>query len=401
MTDIADRPGSDMTDPHASIDDDLGWTSPEMYPRVHNLSAAFMYKAIVRPSVPEQPEYVTVRIPRGDVGLEVAVAQWNMLWEAGQFRRRMFSEDDLPGVLGRVADRGDVNVVFVPRTQSRYYEYAPLFHLLPRASVQRHGLPLLRGGQWPYLMAHRDDTQGLPVDFEARLARAWAGQVWKHLMPASKMRGFTQTDPIKLLAHNLDFWLPPVTEVMQDILRELPEVDNGIVDVAPPLEDGSILEGATMANPRMGSELWAGEAEAEEVTAWVVEQADADGRLRGILDAVRSNRVQDDFSDHWSFAREDFERKLHRKRSKVKVRFVELTETIPVQGPDTEVVGQTVVADFLALLDQRDRQIVVLLNSGTTKLTDAADILGYSNHSAVSKRLVRIRTEAAKFFDEN
>jgi len=40
-----------------------------------------------------------------------------------------------------------VNVAFVPRTASRYYEYAPLFHLLPRSTVERHGLPLLRGGQ--------------------------------------------------------------------------------------------------------------------------------------------------------------------------------------------------------------------------------------------------------------
>lgn len=37
-------------------------------------------------------------------------------------------------------------------------------------------------------------------------------------------------------------------------------------------------------------------------------KADADGRLRGILDAVRSNRVEDYFSDRWSYAREDFER---------------------------------------------------------------------------------------------
>jgi len=73
------------------------------------------------------------------------------------------------------------------------------------------------------------------------------------------------------------------------------------------------------------------------IVRWTVDEADAEGRLRGILDAVRSNRVEDDFSERWSFAREDFERKLYHKRSKVKVRFVELTDTIPVQGPETEV----------------------------------------------------------------
>ncbi|MFF5230279.1 hypothetical protein [Dactylosporangium sp. NPDC000521] len=126
-----------------------------------------------------------------------------------------------------------------------------------------------------------------------------------------------------------------------------------------------------------------------------MEQADAHGQLRGILDAVCSNRVEDDFSDRWSFAREDFERRLYRKRSKVKSRFVELTDTTPVAAPETEIDGQLVFADFLALLDPRGRQIVVLLNSGMTKLTDIADVLGYRNHSPVSKRLKRIREHAA------
>jgi hypothetical protein len=34
---------------------------------------------------------------------------------------------------------------------------------------------------------------------------------------------------------------------------------------------------------------------------------------------------------------EDFERRLYRKRAKIKVRFVELTDTITVQGPETEI----------------------------------------------------------------
>lgn len=119
----------------------------------------------------------------------------------------------------------------------------------------------------------------------------------------------------------------------------------------------------------------------------MVEAADAGGRLRAIVDAVRSNRVEDDFSDRWSYAREDFGRKLYHKRNKVRVRFVELTDTIPVQGPETEVEGNLVVGDFLALLDQRERQIVVLLCSGYTKVGEVASILGYKNHSPVSKYL--------------
>ena len=54
----------------------------------------------------------------------------------------------------------------------------------------------------------------------------------------------------------------------------------------------------------------------------------------------------------------------------------------------------------MALLDPVDRQVVVLLRSGMTSLTDVAGQLGYANHSAVSKRLTRIRQQARAFFDE-
>ncbi len=386
----------------SSVFEDPEQAAPDQYPRLWNVSAGFIYDRIIRAEVPEPPEYVTVLMPRdGFVELPVAVSEWNVLWEAGQFRRRMFSEEELPVELRKVADSGDINVVFVPRTRSRYHEYAPLFHLLPRTTVERFGLPLLRSGQWPFLVDTAAIDRYLPTDFEDRLSRAWAAVMWRHLVSGSSMGGFSSTDPIRLLAHNLDFWLPAVTEVMQDILRELPVVGNGVVEGRAPLIDGTFLEGAVMANPRMGSDLWRGEEDAAEAVVRTVEQADADGRLSGILDAVRSNRVEDDFSPYWTYAREDFERKLYRKRSKIKVSFVELSDTVTVQGPETEIVDRMVFGDFLALLDERNRQVVVLLRSGPTKLTEIANELGYASHSAVSKRLKHIREQAARHFDEH
>jgi hypothetical protein len=348
-------------DPHAERDDfdmrcevvldpDDEHASPDWYPRLGNISAAFIYCAVIRPDTPTRPEYVTMPMDIGgrsrDEGAAriVAVARWNMLWEAAQFRRRFFDEDEdsKPPQMAKIADQGDINVVFVPRTDTRYYEYAPLFHLLPRATLQRFGLPMLRAGQWP------------------------------------------------------------VTEVMEDEMRTWATVDNGIDSGQPiPLSDGSFLEGATVGNPRKGSDIWTGEDEAAEFVERIVGAADHDGRLRGILDAVRAHRVEDDFSDRWTYAKEDFERKLRRKRSKVKVTFVELPDTVPVQGPETEIVDRIVFSDFLTLLNPRDREVVVLLRNGTTKLTEIADIMGYRNHSPVSKRLARVRDMAARFFDDN
>ena len=383
--------------------EDPGRLSADQYPRVRNVSAGHFYKRVPRALAPVLPEYVTVPVPGSysdSTELLVAMAKWNLLWEAAQFRRRVFAEDELPAQLREVADRGDVNVVFVPRTHGRYYEYAPLFHLLSRSQAERHRLPLLRLGIWPFLAETAPVDRYLPADFEARLSRAWASAVWRHLMPGSPLRAFSSSDPIRLLAHNLDFWLPPVTAAIEEILRDFPVVDGGMSEEPVRLEDGTIFDGLVAAGPRMGGDLWYGEAEAAEVVQLAVEHADTDGRLRGILEAVRSNRVEDDFSEHWSYAREDFERKLYRKRAKIKVRFVELTDTIPVQGPETEIEDNLVFADFLALLDERERQVVVLLRSGTTKVGEVASALGYKNHSPVSKRLALIRKKAADYFGE-
>lgn len=376
----------------------------EDFPRLFNLSAGFMYAGMVRPDRAEPPDYVTIPIGPTTTRnpqtreLDLVVIKWNILWEAAQFRRRFFNEDDLPEALAKVADMGDVNVIFVPRTRSRYYEYVPLVHLLPRRALERFGLPLLQAGQWPFSGDWNRIDRHLPHDFQGRLAKAWAWAVWPKLNSGSGLTAFSKDDPIRLLAHNLDFWIPPVTTVIQETLGDFPEVKNG-KDYGPvQLHDGSVLEGAIAGNPRMGGDIWHGEAEAAEMLAWTVNEADATGNLRGVLEAVRTHRVHDDFSGYWSNAREDFERKLHRKRNKVKVRFVELTDTIPVQGPDSEVLGKLVTNDFLALLDEKQREIVVLLNSGFRQ-HEIAEQMGYANHSPISKRLNQIRKQAAKYFD--
>jgi len=401
---MADRPMSEKEieafDRDAALADP-DQISPELFPCLWNLSARHLYQRVLRPDVPESPEFVTLRFPRAErVEFSLAVARWNMLWESAQFRRRFFDEDELPTPMARIADRGDVNVVFVPRTEKRFHEYAPLYHLLNEAQLRRHGLPALRRGQWPFVMEYGNVERFLPDDLESRLQKAWASAVWRHLLPGSAMSGFTGNDPIRMLAHNLDFWIPAVTGVVQEILSSNPVVDDTVGEAPVPLIDGGFLDGAVGVSPRVGSDVWRGEQEAAEAVAATVERADGSGRLRAIMDAVRSHRVEDDFSDRWTFEREDFERRLHRKRSKVQVRFVELTDTIPVQGPETEIVDRLVFSDFLALLDERDRQVVVLLRSGFTKLTEIADVLGYRNHSPISKRLNRVRAQAERFFDQ-
>ena len=172
----------------------------ETYPRLRTVSVGMSFKRVVAralESVP--PEYVTLPLERrgssGD-GHMFAIAKWNLLWQSGQFRRRYFDELELPPEVREIAARDDVNVVFVPRTATRYYEYAPLYHLLSRSQAQRHGLPLVGTGTWPYAANYSHPDRYLPADFGARLSRAWASAVWRHLSPGSPESAFTRSDPI-------------------------------------------------------------------------------------------------------------------------------------------------------------------------------------------------------------
>lgn len=366
--------------------------TPGSFPWLNNISAGMMYSGVIRPVEATVPDYVAIKMDHHDLEMGGMVSRWNMLWEAGQFRRRFFSEDEMPEAIAKLADLGDVNTILVPRTSSRYFEYAPLYHLLTKSTIDRFGLPLLRGGQWPFLADFGNLGRFVAPDFGERLAKAWAWTVWPHLNSGSRISAFTQDDPIRLLAHNLNFWVPPVTDVIQETLRSFPEVDKGKAVGPVTLVDGSVLDGAVSGNPRMGGPIWRGEAEVAEVVAETVDAADSTGRLRDIIDAVRSHRVADDFSSQWSNAREDFERKLYRKRNKVQVRFVELTDTIPVQSDESEVLGSLVTSDFLALLNAQQREIVVLLSSGYRQ-HEIAEHLGYAGHSPVSKKLNQKQAE--------
>ncbi|PUV21543.1 hypothetical protein [Sphingobacterium athyrii] len=153
-------------------------------------------------------------------------------------------------------------------------------------------------------------------------------------------------------------------------------------------------QGIYMDSPRMGEFAWYGEDEAWEVTKELVGLANKDGQLSNIIDAIKSNRVSDDFSELWSREKEDFERKIYSKRSKIKVSFVEIDNAIPVHGPTSEVHEDLIWEDFIALLNPKEKQIVICLKNGITKLSDIGQYLGYANHSPISKAMTAIRKKA-------
>jgi hypothetical protein len=214
---------------------------------------------------------------------------------------------------------------------------------------------------------------------------------------------FARTEPIKLLAHNLDFWMPYLDLVAQQRCAqaercgfdaEYPDQQRKLAELRRRLAGECDVE-----RPLMGGPVWMGESEALEAASALVNAADAHGNLRAIIEAVKSNRIADDFSSRWSWEREDFERKLYRRRSKIRPVFVEINDTIPVHGPGSEAEENLLWQDFFALLNARERRIVVCLRSGISRATEIGRELGYANHSPVSKALTLIRRKAETFLD--
>jgi hypothetical protein len=241
----------------------------------------------------------------------------------------------------------------------------------------------------------------MPPRFENRLSEAFAYHVWPLLCPGSPPSAFSRSEPIRVLAHGLDFWLPYIDMVAQRRMKQLGRVKIENSDQAKLLKkvQANCPPEFISARPLFGGDVWRGEEEAWEASKEMVEVADREGHLRGILDAIRSNRVEEDFSPRWSYAREDFERRLYCKRNKIKVQFIELDDTIPVHGPETEVEENLLWQSLFAILSPKDRRVAICLRNGVSKVTRISELLGYANHSPVSKALKRIREKVKKLLE--
>ncbi len=380
---------------------------PDIYPYFDNVSGAFIFQFVPLPKEQLAPEFVYLDWPKTGkltderAKYELAVANWALMWEAGHIRQDAI---ELPESLSWLRDLEDTNIYLLPRKSfHRYDAFSPLFHLLPQRTLKQFGLPLLRKGIWPFVRFDYCRDRVIPRTFDQRLAEAFAHHIWPLINPCSKIGAFAKNEPLILLAHNLDFWLPYAYQVAEARLRtfsrveiENAEQEKKLAEIKALVPDSVLVE-----RPRMGGAVWAGEADAWEATKEIVGMADKNGKLRGLIDAVRSNRVEDDFSDLWSYERIDFERKLYKKRSKVRVSFVELDDTIPVHGAESEAYENLLWEDFLAILNMKERSITVCLRNGMTSIGDISAMLGYANHSPVSKALKTIRQKVALYLDLN
>jgi hypothetical protein len=383
---------------------------PTSFPQLDNMSAAFLYDFIPRPKKLSPPEFVYIPLfPQEKLGDNyytkalITITEWNALWEAGQLRPDFFPHGrDFPSELNLLKNHKGTNLYLIPDGKDvKYNAYIPLYHLIPYRTLIKNNLPAFKKGLWPPLAVSWTLDQFIRPDFGNCLSRAFAYHIWPLIDSSSRISAFSRDYPLKVLAHNLNFWLPYIVQAIEKRLKRLPLIAFENDRQRNKLESlrRRMPSNIHAGRPRRGGPVWVGEQEAWEVTKELIEIADRQGKLRAIIDAIRANHVEDDFSAIWSFPKEDFERKIYQKRSKIKVTFVELKETIPVHSSTSEVHENLLWEDFLGLLNIKERHIVICLRNGITKLGDIAKSLGYSNHSPVSKALSRIRMKAKAFLN--
>lgn len=378
----------------------------EHFPAMYGLSAGLLRSEVVPvyTGPPLRPEMILVPVDRGTRGLETTaiIASWNMYWEAGPYRPEHI-HDRMPKHLAWlevVAERhADVVLVGVDKG-SEYDAYAPLYHLIPERLVRRHRLPVFARGHWPRTSTspwHQMAAASVPA-----FRRALADTIWPALMGGrSGVPSHPADESIVVLAHNPGFWLPAMEIVLRRRGRRWGRAQAGPTDEERMAKIRRELPSdLDVQRPARGGPMWTGEAEAREVVRELIDVADEHGHLRAAIDAIRSHRVEEDFSARWSREREDFERKLYSKRAKVQTTFVEIDDTLPLVGAESEVEENLLWRDVMAIVEPRDRRVVVLLQRGHTAVGDIAEELGYANHSPVSKALARIRAAVAQMFTQ-
>lgn len=391
------------------------------YPTLHVLSPGMFYRGLPFP-VPSQPdplEVVFLSPARGKAATEshVNIVEWNVLWESAQLRRELFKDwnEEHRNVPAWLLKYGDRNIHFVPHVKTDPSQtFEPLYKLLPLRILEKAGLPPAGRGMWPIFMAH--DTYGdMPGDAYARFERALSMHLWPRLLRGVTHHAFSDNDPIQILSHAPAFWMPHALHVCFERAACYENNDRDWTDeqrreVSEVNAHPTNLEvGVAYQASRFGGPLWEGEADASEAADEMIEHADRSGRLRALIDTVLSNRTDDDFSACWSREKEDFERAMFHKRAKVKVSFVELPEQEAIHSAFTqlapsaerEAVEQLMFNDFLTLLDEKSRSIVICMRRGITTAVDISRELGYANHTPVTKRLHKIRRAAQRYFFED
>ena len=143
---------------------------------------------------------------------------------------------------------------------------------------------------------------------------------------------------------------------------------------------------------------------AHKIMGDVVKSAMREENMEAVVDYIKHHRCEEDFDKRQSFAKIDFLRKWYHTRNLSNIKQVPLDDVMEDQNGElaygaklidknanveNTAVDTVLISDFKKNLSERDMKILEMRMEGYT-FQEIANILGYSTHSAVKKRIDKL-----------
>jgi hypothetical protein len=362
---------------------------------------------------------------RADFGGGVA------LWNQGQCAGFARSNQELEFLEKMVGLRAkNPNIVFAP-TRCGYSELLGMLgSLLPDGALAKQGIHRPKSEFWLWPLSEemgfryrnceelsRDKLDQLCDDHLRNLAStipaAFEKWIWRRLVRSKRygMRDFASDFSLRMLAGDVRFWMHRLYRIAIDLYESLPPTEDEEdswcslrelrqrVHKFIPVADRKSFR---LTRPREGGTLW--EPKNPDDRKWIADVLlDGDSTaesLEPVVETLLGSAAHDDFSDRYSWIKEDFERAFYSKRSKVKVKLCEFIDEAVHDGAETPGYANILFRDLMAFFDQRDRTIILALRQGKTQ-SAIAEQLGCAGHASISRRIEKIETKMRRLLREN
>src|SRR5216684_3593193 len=337
-------------------------------------------------------------------GLELcgAISLWNQSASAG-FARPARSLFVLEREIPSIRSCENPNVIFVPRQQADGLTelHVMLASLLPDAMLHAARIP--RAAAVLDLTLLNDPER--PPGFAASVCSAFTQYIWTKLAPQSRLREsfFSSSSPLRLLSADISYWMNRVYRVALDrqesfrevsdtsarAWRPLPELADKLNKSLPPY----LRDRIRVRRPLCGGDLWDihDAEEREQVIEEAITGVGVMESLQPIIELLHTHRAHEDFSDRYSWVKEDFERSFYSKRAKLQVVLVETMDDAPVwSADDHDGYSRVLLRDIFAFLNPRERKLFLALRQGRT-VGEIAVRDELAGHAAISRRVKALK----------
>lgn len=257
------------------------------------------------------------------------------------------------------------------------YPYLTLFYMTPRELVNQVYL-----GDFPrnpHVFIHSDKwKESYESDsFLLLLIDGWAYLMWPHFNVKGGVECYSGYDPLWRFSRLYPLW--------EKILRRFLNVSSEDFAFYP--------RDAFIPFPTM--------EEALKRTGIIFDLVRKHSKFDAMREIVLENRCHEDFDGRSSTIKTDFYRQYYHTRALTKVLSIE-EEDWGGDEPsryEVNIENRLWAESFLDGLSERDGKIIKLIHSGYRQ-AEIAKIVGFANHSAVSKRIKTIAKMLQKFRQE-